>query len=840
MVLLTRARATAFASLAALSSVANSQGFYYQDSRLQCGPQYNYQYLGCAETSTAPFAFAPNQWDPAVTADLSRSSIHYDIGDFVNMTTTPYFCAEFCRSHGFKFTALWDRGCHCGNTLNYNNMDGTTVNLQNSIDADSDARCTSGRNGDPYPPCGGDRRENCGSNGGARIFVDPSYPDERTLPALSTLAQGYGPLGCFDKARFPSGIQSITSVNARSTENCFEYCADLGMPYVYMESTTGGITCNCGSEFNKNSAQASTNLDRCTQKCSDATDTTACQGQDCCGTGGGPFPVYANPNLMGCFIPIIPGAANPVTDTPAPNGYNCFPTPQSILGRAPSSVVSYGTRTMSASASFIATARPAAHTFVNYGCWQSTKVANIFTRVFNYTLYDRKLTVDKCVGFCDRANHNFAAVWGTPNTTCACGDAIQSGARPNGAMEDCNQPCTGSARQNCGGDNGPLIYARSNITPNRWADLYSSSWSSTVTYSCTPTAGGGSRSGLGGATSTSSANPTTPAGSTTTASSPTGSSGRGGSTRVGASTISPGGSASGSSSRSGSSATTRPGSSSSRKTRTRTITRTSSSRGSQSGSSYSSSIGNPFGTGSGIASFTGGQFGTSYSSSSGFPTGFPTGTDSRDLIQTYNSTASPTGFPTGTGSGGLIQTYNSSAPPLPTGSQSGGGIGSGNGTATRTGSQYSSGPRFPTGNGTAPTGSGTITLTSSRPSGPFGGATGTGSRSSSVPTSGTTGIPKGSQSGSTSGGTTSTGSRSQSSSAPTGNGVVTPTGGDPGTGTGPNNGNSNGGNGDGYSTPGLPNWVFGEGHAPDDVPCYETTYSWVPGEPTLLLRRDEL
>ncbi|KAI0440035.1 hypothetical protein F4803DRAFT_578128 [Xylaria telfairii] len=489
MMLLTRAGATALASLVALGSVANAQGFYYQDTRLQCGPQYNFQYVGCAATTTAPFAFSPNRWEPAVTADLSRSSINYDLGDFVNMTGTPYFCSLFCRSHGFKYTALWDKSCSCGNTLNYNTIAGTAVNLQSTISTTSDDRCNIGTNGNQYPPCGGDRRENCGSNRGARIFVDPSFPDERTLPALSTLARGYGPLGCFKKARFPSGDDTITTVNVQSTESCFEYCADLGMPYVYMERTTTNIKCNCGTEFNKNSAQASIDVDRCTQRCSSATDTTACQGQDCCGTGNGPFPVYANPNLLGCFIPIIPGVENPDTDTPAPNGYNCFTTPQSILARPTSSVVSYASRTMSASASFIATASPAANAFVNFGCWQDTPLAQLFPTVFNYTLADNQINVDKCVAFCDRANHNYAAVWGTPQTQCVCGDSFNSTANPNGSMEDCNQPCTGSDLQNCGGDRGPLVYAKSTIRPNRWADLYTSSYSRTIIYSCTPGAG---------------------------------------------------------------------------------------------------------------------------------------------------------------------------------------------------------------------------------------------------------------------------------------------------------------------------------------------------------------
>src|SRR4051794_3213893 len=66
-----------------------------------------------------------------------------------------------------------------------------------------------------------------------------------------------------------------------------------------------------------------------------------CTGQDCCGNVNGPFPVYANPKLMGCYIPVIPGITNPDSDTPAFDGYNCFPTPASIAARAPSPVVAY-------------------------------------------------------------------------------------------------------------------------------------------------------------------------------------------------------------------------------------------------------------------------------------------------------------------------------------------------------------------------------------------------------------------------------------------------------------------------------------------------------------------
>jgi hypothetical protein len=236
-----RVRATALASFVALSSVANAQGFFYQDLRLQCDAKYNYQYVGCAATTARPFAFSPSNWDPASTADNSKSYINFDTGDFVNQTVTPYFCAQTCRAHGFKYTALWDKSCNCGNTLDYKTVLGTNIQLSTTIDASSDTKCTTGTDGNPYPNCGGDLRENCGSNQGARIFVDPSFPDERTLTNPTTIAADYALLGCFKNARFPSSVDAVTTVTVANGPTCLKYCADLGMPLAYMISGLAGL-----------------------------------------------------------------------------------------------------------------------------------------------------------------------------------------------------------------------------------------------------------------------------------------------------------------------------------------------------------------------------------------------------------------------------------------------------------------------------------------------------------------------------------------------------------------------------------------------------------------------
>ncbi|KAI8627935.1 hypothetical protein F5Y19DRAFT_159486 [Xylariaceae sp. FL1651] len=180
---------------------------------------------------------------------------------------------------------------------------------------------------------------------------------------------------------------------------------------------------------------------------------------------------------MGCFIPSIPGIVDAGANT-------CFPVPQSIVTRATASV-SYAAKTMSASASFIATASPAAGTaFVNYGCYQDTAVTDFFDSSYaDSGLPAATVNVDTCVNYCNSKQFQFAALYA--GNKCACGNALNANTpTPNGAMESCNQPCAGSLEQNCGGSNGPVVYARSDVSPNLWASSYTATWSSTLTYSC--------------------------------------------------------------------------------------------------------------------------------------------------------------------------------------------------------------------------------------------------------------------------------------------------------------------------------------------------------------------
>lgn len=228
MRLSSRVRATALVSLAAVSFV-NAQGLYFQDPKV-CNTKF--QYLGCANVQYEPFPFAPTNWDPKATADNSASYIDYDTGDIVNSTVTPYFCAQACEAHGYKYSAVWfERSCSCGGSLKIKSQQGADLDLATVLDKTSDAKCLTKIDGGAPDPCGGDRRQNCGSNQGARIFVNPSFQDTSSS-TISSLAAGYSLLGCFKNARFPS--RTYTTTDLASSDQCFSYCANLGASLVFM------------------------------------------------------------------------------------------------------------------------------------------------------------------------------------------------------------------------------------------------------------------------------------------------------------------------------------------------------------------------------------------------------------------------------------------------------------------------------------------------------------------------------------------------------------------------------------------------------------------------------
>ncbi|KAI0542778.1 hypothetical protein GGR58DRAFT_170800 [Xylaria digitata] len=526
MGLSTRVRATALASLVAFSSVVNAQGYFYKTLGV-CSAEQNHQYLGCATISSAPFSWEPTNWDPAVTADNSRSYIEWDQGDFVNNTITPYFCTRTCRAHGFKYAALWnERSCRCGGSLTWTTASGVSVDLNTLISATDETKCTSKSPSGNPDPCPGDRQENCGSNQGARVWVDPSFP-KLTGPPSDQVA-GYKLMGCFRNAFFPSA-EGYTTGSRPDANSCLTYCANLGSPYAFMIRTSPTtVDCHCGADFGRNAVQATDDTD-CYAQC-DSTANSGCTGQNCCGSSGALVPVYANPAFMGCYLPVIPGKNSVQVGDPAPNSFSCFATPNSIGTRITTAAASYGSRTITRSATFVATASPVATAapYVNFGCWQDHTLASIFgvTGVLETDLGSTEVTVETCVARCISLStmvldYKYAALQLVGSATkCTCATTVLSTATTDKSMGDCNRKCTGTEKQNCGGNNGPLVYARSpGVVPNQWADLWTSSRSLTVTYSCTPTdmpggesnnGGGSNNGGSGSGNSSGSSGGTTP------------------------------------------------------------------------------------------------------------------------------------------------------------------------------------------------------------------------------------------------------------------------------------------------------------------------------------------
>jgi len=186
---------------------------------------------------------------------------------------------------------------------------------------------------------------------------------------------------------------------------------------------------------------------------------------------------------MGCFAPIIPGMKDTAAAVPALGTFSCYPTPSSIAQRAASPTVVYGTKTISASASFIATAKPATNTYVNYGCYWDQTLLTVVPDNADSGLASSTISVDTCVAACDNKGKRFAILYGDP-VKCYCGNLIGLSLTLTD-MERCNAPCPGSAQQNCGSGSGPLVYARADTPLNPWAALWSATRSNTITYACT-------------------------------------------------------------------------------------------------------------------------------------------------------------------------------------------------------------------------------------------------------------------------------------------------------------------------------------------------------------------
>lgn len=207
-------KAAALTSLLASAGLVSAQGFFYQEP-FACSADQDHRYLGCAAVTSQPFGYNPTNPD----GDYSRGYPGYAASGHVNSTVTPAGCTKACRGHGFKYAAMYDRGCRCGTSIDGLNPTTDETPCQTST-----------------RPCPGDGGENCGSSSGARIYVDPSFQD---YASIGDKVAGYGVLGCFYKPNLPTGLTSVSQTTVATAADCLNFCAASYYPFAYMAQNGG-------------------------------------------------------------------------------------------------------------------------------------------------------------------------------------------------------------------------------------------------------------------------------------------------------------------------------------------------------------------------------------------------------------------------------------------------------------------------------------------------------------------------------------------------------------------------------------------------------------------------
>lgn len=201
---------------------------------------------------------------------------------------------------------------------------------------------------------------------------------------------------------------------------------------------------------------------------------------------------------MGCYVPRIPGILSATTIDPVGTEYTCISTPSSVANR-PRTTQAYTGATITASATFVATATPAVGVeYVMYGCYDNVNIANALVNgqlIPAASLAEQRVTVGNCISYC-HANGNKPWVGLMSNqagtsSSCYCGDnkGTTVPVEPRN-MALCNNPCSGTTQENCGANNGPILYAvaasATNVVASGWYSSWSAAFSFTPTYSCTP------------------------------------------------------------------------------------------------------------------------------------------------------------------------------------------------------------------------------------------------------------------------------------------------------------------------------------------------------------------
>ncbi|KAI9790461.1 MAG: hypothetical protein M1816_005125 [Peltula sp. TS41687] len=251
----------------ALASVASAQGSL-GGPQSSCSASQAFQYLGC-------YGNVPNGDHAGFSYEVSPYSdnprfypgFSYDL-------LTVEMCLTACRGHGFKYAGMYARYlCFCSSTA--------------PTAPTSQDQCH-GQGG-----CNGNPSEFCGSGLATDVYVDPSF--QAYTP--SAQASNYNYIGCFttqNPGDFYNDGSSSTLVS--SAAECFTRCSNRGYAYAGMLSQT---ECACGTDFEVG-----------LQAQSEGVCSNACLPTDIrpgCGGPGGYMSAYVNRNLLGCYVPPVPG-----------------------------------------------------------------------------------------------------------------------------------------------------------------------------------------------------------------------------------------------------------------------------------------------------------------------------------------------------------------------------------------------------------------------------------------------------------------------------------------------------------------------------------------------------
>jgi hypothetical protein len=362
------------AAVAGLLGVVNAQGFYGPPAGQVGFPTctaFPIRYLGCFATdvgilnSLAPFLPTLYTPPPVLT---ENSSPNYDPGTIFDNTVTPSDCSQTCRSFGYKYSILFNNLCRCATQIPAAGLGNPTPGACNL-------------------PCGGDVTQTCGGAGAADLYIDPSFADQIPIlptvggappPGLNpTLAAAYQYLGCYRTDGFTSGDETTrlaTNVPFAglfpTVSECHARCAGLGYPLVYAlrqyvfpcghsldladlstcpgplppttssadaarRSMTTATVCAVLNTPTAPVTAPSTAPRKSTTLLPTASAETVLSGLTncnpllgpCCGRDGS-FPVFINPELQGCYTPVIPGFKDGDRDPT----FECYDVPAALRG----------------------------------------------------------------------------------------------------------------------------------------------------------------------------------------------------------------------------------------------------------------------------------------------------------------------------------------------------------------------------------------------------------------------------------------------------------------------------------------------------------------------------